>query len=73
VGLPDPEWGERIVAAVTIRPDATDVDIDHVRDWARERVGSLKAPEEVKVVDELPQTATGKVLRRKVRDDFLAN
>jgi acyl-CoA synthetase (AMP-forming)/AMP-acid ligase II len=73
VGLPDPEWGERIVAAITLRPDATDVDVDHVRDWARERVGSLKAPEEIKVVDELPQTATGKILRRHVRDDFLGS
>jgi acyl-CoA synthetase (AMP-forming)/AMP-acid ligase II len=72
VGLPDPEWGERIVAAITVRADVPDLDLEHVRDWVRERVGSLKTPEEIRVVEELPQTATGKILRRQVRDDFAA-
>ena len=36
------------------------------------RLGSLKTPEVIELTDELPQTATGKVLRRQVRDDLLA-
>ena len=38
-----------------------------MRDWVRERIGSLKTPEIIVVVDEVPQTATGKLLRREVK------
>jgi acyl-CoA synthetase (AMP-forming)/AMP-acid ligase II len=71
VGLPDVEWGERIVAAITVRPNVPDLDPEHVRDWVRARVGSLKTPEEVRVVEDLPQTATGKILRRQLREELL--
>ncbi len=69
VGLPDVEWGERIGAMVTLRPDADD-DVDAIVVWARETLGSLKAPQVIVVTDELPTTATGKVLRRQVRDEL---
>ena len=71
VGLPDQEWGERVAAMVTLRP-GTDVPVGDIAIWAREQLGSLKAPEVVAVRPELPQTATGKVLRRQVRDDLAA-
>jgi acyl-CoA synthetase (AMP-forming)/AMP-acid ligase II len=71
VGLPDEEWGESIAAMVTVRAHVEDLDIDHVRDWVRARVGSLKTPQLIVVTDELPQTATGKILRRVVRDQLL--
>ena len=66
VGLADTEWGERIGAMVVF---ATDVDgsVDEVRAWARERLGSLKAPEVLAVSGELPTTATGKVLHREIK------
>ena len=72
VGLPDEEWGEKVAAMITLRPGAVEVDLDHVRDWVRTRVGSLKTPEIIELADDLPQTATGKVLRRQVRDELLA-
>ena len=72
VGLPDEEWGEKVAAMITLRPDTVEVDVDHVRDWVRARVGSLKTPEIIELADDLPQTATGKVLRRQVRDELLA-
>ncbi len=70
VGLADEEWGERIVAAITLRPGVDEIDTGHVRDWVRERVGSLKTPEQIEVRDELPQTATGKILRRQIRTEL---
>jgi acyl-CoA synthetase (AMP-forming)/AMP-acid ligase II len=73
VGLSDEEWGERIVAAITLRPGVDEIDTDHVRDWVRERVGSLKTPEQIEIRDELPQTATGKILRRQIRTELSAN
>jgi acyl-CoA synthetase (AMP-forming)/AMP-acid ligase II len=72
VGLPDEEWGERIAAMVVLAPGVEGIDVDHVREWVRTRVGSLKTPEIVETCDELPQTGSGKVLRRQVRDDLLA-
>ena len=45
---------------------------EHVREWVRERLGSLKTPEMIEIRDELPQTATGKILRRQVRTELAA-
>ncbi len=72
VGLPDEEWGETIAAMITLRPGVDTVDTEHVREWVRTRLGTLKTPETIHIVEELPQTATGKILRRRVRDDLLA-
>ena len=57
---------------ITLRPGVDTIDTEHVRDWVRTRLGSLKTPETIHIVEELPQTATGKILRRQVRDDLLA-
>jgi acyl-CoA synthetase (AMP-forming)/AMP-acid ligase II len=69
VGVPDEEWGERVGAMVSLRPGSS-VDPDALRDWVRERLGSLKTPDMIAVRDELPHTATGKILRRQIRTDL---
>src|SRR4051794_10888124 len=68
VGLPDVEWGERVAAMVTVQDPA--VDPDDLRGWAREQLGSIKTPEVIVVAEELPQTPTGKVLRRVVKEQL---
>ena len=70
VGLPDPHSGEQVVAAVVAAPGAT-VDADALRAWAREILTPYKVPKRVVVVDELPKSLIGKVLRRQVRDELL--
>src|SRR5438270_7018161 len=70
VGLPDAEWGERVAAMVTLRPGSGAVDPADLRDWARQQLGSIKTPELIVVADELPQTPTGKVLRRIVKEQL---
>ena len=70
VGLPDVEWGERVAAMVTVRPGAGGVDPIELREWSRRRLGSIKTPEVIVVADELPQTPTGKVVRRVVREQL---
>jgi acyl-coenzyme A synthetase/AMP-(fatty) acid ligase len=67
VGLPDVEWGERVAAMVTV---SSDTDPDSLREWSREQLGSIKTPEVIVVTDELPQTPTGKILRRVVKDQL---
>jgi long-chain acyl-CoA synthetase len=61
-GVPDDDWGERLVAAVVPWPGA-DLDGEVLRRELVERVSRAKVPKSVLVVDELPRTATGKVRR----------
>lgn len=67
VGLPDEEWGQRIEAAVVLRP-GTDVDGEELRAFVREALRSSKTPERIVYWDELPRTETGKLVRRHVVD-----
>jgi fatty-acyl-CoA synthase len=69
VGIPDVEWGERVVAAVVLQPGAQ-VDEDELRDHVRGALRSACTPERIKVTDELPFNETGKLLRRVLRDEL---
>ncbi|KQT35319.1 hypothetical protein ASG29_04270 [Sphingomonas sp. Leaf412] len=71
IGVPDHHWGESVRAVVVPRPGA-EVDEADVIAWARARIASYKAPRSVRVIDELPKNATGKILRRAVRAAALA-
>jgi acyl-CoA synthetase (AMP-forming)/AMP-acid ligase II len=55
---------------VTLRPVVGTVDVDAIRESVRTRLP--QDPRDIHIVDELPQTPTGKIPRRKVRDDLLA-
>jgi acyl-CoA synthetase (AMP-forming)/AMP-acid ligase II len=69
VGIPDVEWGERVVAAVVPRAGAS-VTEDELRDFVRERLRSTRTPERIEFRDELPANETGKLLRRVLRDEL---
>ncbi len=71
VGVDDDDWGQRTVAVVVARPDAT-VTGDEIREWVRERLRGSRTPDAVVFRPELPYTETGKVLRRELRAE-LAN
>jgi long-chain acyl-CoA synthetase len=64
-GLPDERWGQRVCAAIvgTASPEV-------VRTQARELLAAYKCPKQVFVVDALPRTSTGKVLRLALADRF---
>jgi acyl-CoA synthetase (AMP-forming)/AMP-acid ligase II len=63
IGLPDADWGERIVAVVEPASDAV-VDTDDLLRHIRGRLGAVKTPKDVMIVDALPRNANGKVLKR---------
>jgi acyl-CoA synthetase (AMP-forming)/AMP-acid ligase II len=69
VGLPDEEWGQRIAAAVVLRPSAS-ADADELRDFARTKLRTSKTPDVIAFRDSLPHTETGKLLRRLVLEDL---
>jgi long-chain acyl-CoA synthetase len=66
VGIPHPELGEEVGAAIVLKPGAT-VEPDELRQFARARVAAYKYPRHVWLVPDLPKGPTGKVLRREVR------
>jgi O-succinylbenzoic acid--CoA ligase len=69
-GRPDPEWGQRVVAAVVPAPGATPT-LAALRPWVRERLGSPSAPRELVVIDAVPTLHTGKPDRRSVAGDLI--
>ena len=71
VGIPDTEWGERVVAAVVPSPGRS-VDEEELQEHVRRALRSTKTPERIAVVEELPYNETGKLLRRTLRDELAA-
>ena len=71
VGLPSDRSGEEVVAAVVLAPGAGEPDIEGIREFARGILTPYKVPRRIFVVDELPKSLIGKVLRRQVRDSLL--
>lgn len=65
LGRPDPEWGEAVHARVILQP-GSDVTPDELRAHCAERLARFKVPKDVRFVDELPMTASGKLLRRSL-------
>ena len=70
VGVPDPDWGEAVCAALVARRE---LGRDELRDWARQRLAPYKLPHRVVTVDELPKNAMGKVTKPAVRALFDAD
>ncbi|MBT1624342.1 AMP-binding protein [Curtobacterium flaccumfaciens pv. oortii] len=63
---------EQVVAAV-VPKDPSSFDAAALRAWARDQLAAYKVPRRVVVVEDLPRSMIGKVLRRKVRDQILAD
>jgi len=69
VAQADPEGLLKPKAFVVLRPDATREGLDlALKDYVKQKIGVWKYPRWIEVVDALPKTATGKILRFKLRD-----
>ena len=66
IGIPHPELGEEVAAAVALKPDATATP-EELRAFARDKMAAYKYPRQIWLVDTLPKGPTGKILRREVR------
>jgi long-chain acyl-CoA synthetase len=70
-GVPSERWGETPAAWVVVR-DGAPIDAESLRAWANERVGKTQRIAFLEIVAELPRSAIGKVLKRALRDRFVA-
>ncbi|MEU0055730.1 acyl-CoA synthetase [Streptomyces sp. NPDC006334] len=67
IGLPDEKWIEAVTAVVVARGEVTE---DELVAHAKEKLPAFKAPKRVLFVDELPRNASGKILKRELRERF---
>jgi malonyl-CoA/methylmalonyl-CoA synthetase len=63
VGLDDPEWGQRVAAAIV---PAAAIDADGLRAWGKEQLAAAKVPSRYVFVDDLPRNTLGKVVKKQV-------
>lgn len=72
VGVLDPEWGERVVAAVQLVDAAAEGEsvIDSIRSHCQQTLAAYQVPREFRIEESLPRTAAGKLQRREIRDRY---
>ncbi|WP_174183907.1 AMP-binding protein [Nocardia barduliensis] len=67
IGVPDPKYGEELMAWVRMRAGATPLDATAVREFATGKLAHFKIPRYVHVVEEFPMTVTGKIRKAEMR------
>lgn len=74
IGVPSEQWGETPVAYVVLREgrEGQPLAADALREWVNQRVGKTQRLSDLRLVDELPRSAIGKVLKRELRDLYVA-
>ena len=72
IGIPDPEWVERVHAVVTLKVDATATE-NEIIVFCKEHLASYKAPKSVEFTGSLPKNPQGKILKRKLIEKYRAD
>ncbi len=70
VGVPDEKWGEKVVAAIVLKPGAT-LAVKEIVDYCKRHLLDWKCPKEVFLLEDLPRNRMGKVLKEEVAKRFL--
>ena len=70
VGKPDEKWGEKVVAAVTLKPGAELTEVN-IKTYCKKHLHDWKCPKEVVFLEEIPRNTMGKMLKEKVKEIFL--
>jgi fatty-acyl-CoA synthase len=69
IGLQHPKWGERPLLLIVKQQDA-ELDKETVLTFLEDKIASWWMPDEVLFIDEIPHTATGKILKSRLREQF---
>jgi len=67
VAAPSEQWGETPVAFVIVK-EGIIIDPEYVREWANKQLGKAQRISEIRIIDSLPRSPIGKILKRKLRD-----
>ena len=67
-GIPDPKYGEELIAWVKLRPDAEEVTAEDLQEFCKGKIAHFKIPRNYKFVDAFPMTVTGKIQKFKMRE-----
>ena len=67
VAAPSQQWGETPVAFVTVK-EGSSIDPENVREWANKQLGKAQRISEIRIIDSLPRSSIGKILKRELRD-----
>ncbi|MGE5841495.1 MAG: class I adenylate-forming enzyme family protein [Deltaproteobacteria bacterium] len=70
VGIPDREWGEKVTAFIVPRPGNT-VNPADLKSFLKTKLSPFKVPKEYVVVEEMPKSPAGKILKREIRKQYL--
>jgi fatty-acyl-CoA synthase len=69
IGIPDDTWGEAVKAVVVLKP-GKELGATDLMKFTRERIAGFKAPKTIDFIAALPRNASGKILRRQLRDPY---
>jgi long-chain acyl-CoA synthetase len=67
IGVPDPEWGESVMAVLVATPGGK-LDVSSLEQRCLDRIARFKRPKHWRIVDSLPKSSVGKVLKRELRE-----
>ncbi len=70
IGLPDNEWGEKVIACILPKPDHA-IDQNELKNFLKERLSPYKVPKKFFIVDDFPRSPAGKLLKRRLRESYL--
>jgi acyl-CoA synthetase (AMP-forming)/AMP-acid ligase II len=69
IGVPDDKWGEAVKAIIELKPGAV-ASAEELIALCKDKVGSMKAPKSVELVEALPRSPVGKVLKKDLRAKY---
>jgi long-chain acyl-CoA synthetase len=70
VGVPDREWGEKVIAFIIAKAEGAP-STGEVKSFLKSRLSPFKVPKEYVFVKDMPKNATGKILKRELRNSLL--
>lgn len=69
VGVADPDWGERVGAALVLR-EGLPIDLGELRSWASDKLARYKLPTRLLLLSSLPRNSMGKVTKNRIKQSF---
>jgi acyl-CoA synthetase (AMP-forming)/AMP-acid ligase II len=73
IGTPHEKWGEQVTAVIELKKNGNALSEDEIIKLCKNQLGSVKAPKKIIMVDKLPKSGVGKVLKRDLRARFWKN